>query len=124
MVATGEFVANACAHADNGADACVVIVSPEPRAFAEWARRAVPDLPAAATLAELCAEPQVATAATLAIQKLCRDAGASRSELPAHVLLVPDEWTPETHLVTAALKIRRQKIVDHYRRQLGELGGR
>jgi len=122
MVATGPFVANACAHADSGADACVVIVSPERHAFLDWLRAAVPDADASAPLATLCADGRVVAAATKAIQALCREAGASRSEVPAGVLLVPDEWTPDTHLVTAALKIRRQKIVDHYRERLEAMG--
>ena len=39
-------------------------------------------------------------------------------EVPAKVLMVLDEWTPDNGLVTAAFKIRRKFIYDEYKKEI------
>jgi long-chain acyl-CoA synthetase len=40
--------------------------------------------------------------------------GLHRFEMPLSVILVADEWTPESGLLTAALKLRRNVIFSHF----------
>ena len=47
--------------------------------------------------------------------------GLERFELPTKLVLTLDEWTPESGLVTAAFKIRRRQIVDHYRESIDRI---
>lgn len=39
-------------------------------------------------------------------------------EILASVVLTPDEWTPESGLVTAAQKIQRKKIEQHFKKEI------
>lgn len=36
-------------------------------------------------------------------------------------VMVTDEWTPESGMVTAAFKIRRRQIVDHYKNEIQKI---
>jgi len=47
--------------------------------------------------------------------------GLQKFEIPAQIILVSEEWTPETGLVTAAFKIRRRHIVDFYRQKIDQI---
>ena len=44
-----------------------------------------------------------------------------RHEIPKAICLVDGPWTPETGLVTAAMKIKRQKIQEHYKAKVDKL---
>lgn len=39
-------------------------------------------------------------------------------EIPAAVTLCTDVWTPESGLVTAALKLKRKEIQDRYKKDI------
>jgi len=41
-----------------------------------------------------------------------------RFEIPQRLTLVAEQWTPETELVTASLKLKRKNITTHYRQEL------
>jgi len=41
-----------------------------------------------------------------------------RFEIPQRLTLVTEQWTPETELVTASLKLKRKNISAHYRQEL------
>ena len=42
-------------------------------------------------------------------------------EIPRNVSLVPDAWTPETGLVTAAFKIKRKVIKDIFKEDIEKM---
>lgn len=42
-------------------------------------------------------------------------------ELPAKIKLVPEPWTPESGLVTAALKIKREQLKSKFKSELTKL---
>ncbi len=44
----------------------------------------------------------------------CVGGGLARFERPVDVVVLADEWTPESELLTAALKLRRNKIAKHF----------
>jgi long-chain acyl-CoA synthetase len=60
--------------------------------------------------------------AEAAVLRNLRDAGARAGlepwEVPTRVALVPGPWTPESGLVTAALKVRRQSVQAAFREQV------
>jgi long-chain acyl-CoA synthetase len=56
------------------------------------------------------------------VLKACNAAGKKNGfkpmELLEGVILTPDEWTPESGLVTAAQKIQRKKIADAFAKEI------
>lgn len=44
--------------------------------------------------------------------------GFKTMEMLEAVILDPEEWTPENGLTTAAQKIQRKKIADHFRKEI------
>ncbi|UYV71180.1 ACSL4, partial [Cordylochernes scorpioides] len=48
-------------------------------------------------------------------------AGLNSREIPADCRLVADDWTPDSGLVTAALKLKRHSIEDYYRDHIQEM---
>lgn len=57
-----------------------------------------------------CAGLQAAKAAKL-----------EKFEIPAKIKLLPEPWTPESGLVTAALKIKREQIKAKFKDELHKL---
>lgn len=39
-------------------------------------------------------------------------------EIPAEVLLTPEEWTPENGMLTAAMKLNRNKIFQTHKQEI------
>ena len=56
------------------------------------------------------------------MQKHLRKCGRlAKYEIPQALKLVPEVWTPDTGLVTAALKLKRKSIQDHYQHHIDEM---
>ena len=51
----------------------------------------------------------------------CRQAKLAKFEIPQKLLLVPDEWTVENGLLTAAMKLKREALKSKYGARLTEL---
>lgn len=52
---------------------------------------------------------------------MAKQARLDKFEIPAKIKLIPEPWTPETGLVTAALKLKREVIRKAYADDLGKL---
>ena len=50
-----------------------------------------------------------------------KDAKLQKFEIPEKIVLAPDPWTPESGLVTAALKIKREQVKAKFKDQLQQL---
>lgn len=55
------------------------------------------------------------------IQDACKKGGIERFETPQHVKIVKEIWTPETGLVTDALKLKRKAIEQKYKNDIEDL---
>ena len=44
--------------------------------------------------------------------------GLEKFEIPKKITLVSDEWTPDSGLVTAAMKLKRKAIEQYYAREI------
>jgi len=62
------------------------------------------------SLEDLCRESSVREHVLKACNAVGKKNGFKQMELLQAVVLTPDEWTPESGLVTAAQKIQRSKI--------------
>ncbi|XP_068241482.1 long-chain-fatty-acid--CoA ligase 4-like [Palaemon carinicauda] len=67
------------------------------------------------SLKELCNDEKVKTCVLEELKSHGKKQGLGRWDFPAAIHLTPEPWTPESGLVTAALKIRRKNIKDHFR---------
>jgi len=63
---------------------------------------------------ERCRDIALIDAVKQMIVERARKAGLNKTEIPAKIMLVDEEWTPDSGLVTAAMKIRRKLIKDRY----------
>ena len=74
-----------------------------------------------ATTSDLCNDQAVASAFLDELKAHGRKQGLCRWDLPAALFLSPEPWTPESGLVTAALKVKRTPIKMHFKGELEEL---
>jgi len=101
------FVDNSCVYADSFNSYCVILVVPAENKLKEWA--AANNL-ASLSWEELCANPLAAKAVLADIQAVCKQSKLARFETPDKIKLCWKQWTPETELVTAAMKLKRENI--------------
>lgn len=52
-----------------------------------------------------------------------KEAKLDKFEIPAKIKLLPDQWTPESGLVTAALKLKREQLKAKFKDELQKLYG-
>nr|XP_037274408.1 long-chain-fatty-acid--CoA ligase 4-like [Rhipicephalus microplus]XP_037274409.1 long-chain-fatty-acid--CoA ligase 4-like [Rhipicephalus microplus]XP_037274410.1 long-chain-fatty-acid--CoA ligase 4-like [Rhipicephalus microplus] len=74
-----------------------------------------------ATLKELCEDGNVAKAAVDMILEFARSRGLQKTEVPLKIKLCPEEWMPDSGLVTPTLKLRRKPLQMHYQRDIDEM---
>lgn len=68
-----------------------------------------------ATTKDLCEDQAVAAAILEELKAHGKKQGLGRWDLPAALFLSPEPWTPESGLVTAALKVKRTPIKNHFK---------
>ena len=53
--------------------------------------------------------------------QVAKAAKLDKFETPAKIKLIPEPWTPETGLVTAALKLKREQLKAKFKDELQKL---
>lgn len=66
-------------------------------------------------------EPALLKEVQESLEKTGKKGGLSKVEIPQRIYLVPEPWTPENEMVTAAMKLRRENIKRKYKHVLTEL---
>ncbi|XP_054158116.1 fatty acid CoA ligase Acsl3-like [Oppia nitens] len=107
------FVDNICVYGHLYHSYLVALVVPNQLALTKLARRLKVDY---ISYGELCSDKKIVAYLTAQIKKHCASAKLNKYETPMTVNLVPEEWTPDTGLVTAAMKLKRKNIVTKYQR--------
>lgn len=69
----------------------------------------------------MCKEPAIISVVKKMFDERALQVNLNRTERPLKILLVEDEWTPDSGLVTAALKIRRKNIESRYTEEINKL---
>ncbi|KAL1409364.1 long-chain fatty acid-CoA ligase [Vanrija albida] len=77
----------------------------------------IPDI----DIEELCSDPQVVRLCLQELNAVGKREGLKPNELLEALVLVPDEWTPESGMLTAAQKLRRMDIASHYQDQVNKV---
>nr|KAJ3411433.1 long-chain fatty acid-CoA ligase [Polyrhizophydium stewartii] len=113
---TSAFVANICIYADSLEAFVVGIVVPIEKELRTLAKslslfntaQHEPDF------AELCAHPEIIKKVLEDIRSAGRRANFKPAELVHTITLIPEEWTPQNGMLTAAQKIKRPEIAKKY----------
>ncbi|CAA6667667.1 unnamed protein product [Spirodela intermedia] len=112
------YVDSIMVHADPFQSFCVALIVASPPALEAWAhQRGLPfaDLP------DLCRKREATTEVLSSLIKVGKSARLEKFEMPARLKLLAEPWTPESGLVTAALKIKREVIKKMFSGDLAEL---
>ena len=70
---------------------------------------------------DLCQNPRIVDYVLKDLQKLGKNVGLHKMEIPTKIKLCSEEWTTSNALVTPALKIRRKNIKDFYQSDIDKL---
>ncbi|CAG8484402.1 9547_t:CDS:2 [Scutellospora calospora] len=70
---------------------------------------------------QLCSNKEITTTVFQACLTQAKKAGLKPAEMLGDITLVPDEWTPQNGLMTAASKIKRKDIQDKYKTDLDRM---
>ncbi|KAL3502580.1 hypothetical protein ACH5RR_037029 [Cinchona calisaya] len=115
---SSSHVDNIMVYADPFHNYCVALVVPSHQALEKWAQNAgirynnFPDL---------CDKTEATDEVRKSLSEVARDAKLDKFELPAKIKLLPDPWTPESGLVTAALKLKREQLKAKFKEELEKL---
>ena len=66
------------------------------------------------SLAALCHDKKVREVVLKELNNAGKKSGFKQMELLQAVVLTAEEWTPESGLVTAAQKVQRKKVAEHF----------
>ncbi|CAN6439265.1 unnamed protein product [Victoria cruziana] len=112
------YVDNIMLHADPFHSYCVALVVPMAQSLEDWAEK----LGISYTdLADLCQKEECVKEVHASLVKAAKNMRLEKFEIPVKIKLLPDVWTPESGLVTAALKLKREIIRKAFAKDLADL---
>ncbi|KAL6600323.1 hypothetical protein ACP70R_045123 [Stipagrostis hirtigluma subsp. patula] len=117
-LSTSNYVDNIMIHADPFHSYCVALVVPTRQALEKWAQNSGINYK---NFEELCRNDQAVKEVQQSLSKAAKAARLEKFEIPAKILLLPEPWTPESGLVTAALKLKREQIKTKFKDDLNKL---
>ncbi|VFQ90886.1 unnamed protein product [Cuscuta campestris] len=118
VLRASKYVDNILVHADPFHSYCVALIVPSHRVLIDWADDYEIHF---TSFSDLCDEIEVVKEILHSLHEVGKAAGLERSEIPARIKLLPDPWTPESGLVTAALKLKRDKIMAYFKDEIHKL---
>lgn len=111
-----NLVANICVHASSTAQQPMAIIIPHEAHLRNVL--AGKGIDSTGELADLCKKDEVNALILKECNAVGKKNGFKQPELLQSVVLTPEEWTPESGLVTAAQKIQRSKIAATFREEI------
>lgn len=115
VLKTHALIDSICVYADPTKDYVVAIAVPNQQALNELAESLSITT---SNMKELCKNANVLENVIKTLNTYGLKNGMEKFELPKKIMLVTDEWTPDSGLVTAAFKIRRIFIVKKYENEI------
>ncbi|WVY93338.1 hypothetical protein V8G54_032426 [Vigna mungo] len=113
-----DYVDNIMVYGDPFYSYCVALVVACNHSLEKWAQQAgveYKDFP------DMCNKHETVTEVLQSISKVAKATKLVKSEIPAKIKLLPDPWTPESGLVTNALKIKREQLKAKFKDDLQKL---
>ncbi|XP_022928374.1 long chain acyl-CoA synthetase 8 isoform X1 [Cucurbita moschata] len=115
---SSKYVDNVMVYADPFHNYCVALVVPLRPALEKWAKEAGINY---GDFVQLCENGEIIGEVQRSLSKVAKDAKLQKFEIPEKIKLVADPWTPESGLVTAALKIKREQVKAKFKNVLEQL---
>lgn len=112
------YVDNIMLHANPFHSYCVALVVPAPQAVENWASKQGITY---TDFADLCQKEETMKEVHGSLVKAAKQAHLEKFEIPSKIKLLPEAWTPESGLVTAALKLKRENIRKTFAEDLTKL---
>ncbi|KAH7671182.1 long-chain acyl-CoA synthetase protein [Dioscorea alata] len=112
------YVDNIMLHADPFHSYCVALVVAAPQAIENWAHSKGITF---SDFEELCQKEETVKEVHGSLVKAAKQTRLEKFEIPVRIKLLPQPWTPESGLVTAALKLKREVIRKAYAEDLAKL---
>ncbi|KAF8064402.1 long-chain-fatty-acid-CoA-ligase [Lyophyllum atratum] len=117
-----NLVGNICVHASQDAKQPLAIVIPHEAHLRHALQSAnIKGVDPSANLADLCNDKRVQDLILKECNAVGKKSGFKPQELLQAVVLTPEEWTPESGLVTAAQKIQRARIAKKFEPEIKEI---
>ncbi|CAH9089445.1 unnamed protein product [Cuscuta europaea] len=115
---TSKYVDNIMVHADPFHSYCVALVVPSHEILEKWAHENRIEY---TNFHELCDKAEAINGVHQSLSQAAKEARLDKFEIPAKIKLLPEPWTPESGLVTAAFKIKREPIKAQFKDELHKL---
>ncbi|CAN1240344.1 Long chain acyl-CoA synthetase 9, chloroplastic [Linum grandiflorum] len=112
------YVDNLMLHADPFHSYCVAIIVPAQASLEEWAAKQGISY---SDFSDLCDKIETVKEVQASLVKEAKKLKLEKFEIPAKIKLLSNAWTPESGLVTAALKIKREAIRKTFSEELSKL---
>ncbi|XP_009363157.2 long chain acyl-CoA synthetase 9, chloroplastic [Pyrus x bretschneideri] len=112
------YVDNIMLHADPFHSYCVTLVVASRVTLEEWAAKQEITF---TDFADLCSKAETIKEVQASLVKEAKKARLEKFEIPAKIELLSEPWTPESGLVTAALKLKRDVIRKAFSEDLAKL---
>ncbi|XP_057857907.2 long chain acyl-CoA synthetase 9, chloroplastic isoform X1 [Cryptomeria japonica] len=113
-----NYVENIMLHADPFHSYTVALVVPGRQALENWAQNVHLEY---TDFRDLCLNKDSNKEVYGSLLKAAKNSKLEKFEIPAKIKLLPDAWTPETGLVTAALKLKREALKKTFSEKLSKL---
>lgn len=117
-LAADNYVNNVMVFADPFHSYCVALVVAAQPALENWAKEAGITYN---EFSELCDKPEAVNEVQQSLVKAGKAAKLDKFEIPAKIKLLPEPWTPESGLVTAAFKLKREQLKARFNDDLKKL---
>lgn len=117
------YIDNVCVYGDSYENNIIGLVVPNPLAIKSLVKKLGTNYESK-SLHELYDDDVIMEEVLKELQVHAKKSGLHKSEIPFKIKLVKEEWTPDSGLVTAALKIRRKPIKEYYQKCIDNMYGR
>jgi len=114
-------VSNVCIFGNSSKSYVVAVVCPVKETLVELARKFGKE---SLEWEDMCADKDVTGAVLREIVNHGKHARLEKFEIPGAVTLTSIEWTPDTGLTTAAMKLKRKPLVDYYKKDIDRMYGK
>ncbi|XP_014500363.1 long chain acyl-CoA synthetase 9, chloroplastic [Vigna radiata var. radiata] len=118
-LSTSPYVDNIMLHADPFHSYCVALVVASHPALEQWASQQ--GIAYSNNFSELCRKEETVKEVHASLLKEAKKGRLEKFEIPAKIICLSEPWTPESGLVTAALKLKREIIRKAFQEELSKL---
>ncbi|KAG6516609.1 hypothetical protein ZIOFF_027078 [Zingiber officinale] len=113
-----SYVENIMLHADPFHNFCVALIVAAHNTLEDWASKQGINC---TDFSDLCQKEETVKEVHGSLLKAAKQSRLDKFEIPAKIKLIPEPWTPESGLVTAALKLKREAVRKAYADDLQKL---